>query len=216
MGVGTGPGAAAGWWYALVPADDGGPEEFVVVQSDRHPDRTAVRLDAADLEAEAGDAVVCRAVRRGTVVASLHVPPSYAPKAPPVWFAEIGEPAADPPAVNLLAFLGAGRQPGDLVRHDELRGASVTSQDQLGALRWYPASGEVDQIYVSPDWRRRHVASTLVVAAGTLGVVRGWPRLWGDGQRTSLGERLRNASPWRRRAHDLTHLMPPMTPGETA
>ena len=104
--------------------------------------------------------------------------------------------------------------PGTLL--DEVAAAelSAISDDQLGAVRWYPGSGEVDQVYVQPAWRRRNIATVLIVAAKTLTAAREWPRLWGDGQRTAQGERLRNASSWRVRTAELTHLAPPMTPGE--
>jgi hypothetical protein len=53
-----------------------------------------------------------------------------------------------------------------------------------------------------------------MAACGTLNVVRGLPRVWGDGQRTALGDRFVKASPWSDRGADLTHLAPPMTPIE--
>jgi GNAT superfamily N-acetyltransferase len=83
-------------------------------------------------------------------------------------------------------------------------------------VRWYPATGEVDQIYVQPAWRRRSIATGLIVAAGALSAARDWPRPWGDGQRTQLGEELRNAADWKHRAAELTHIAPPMTPVEGA
>jgi GNAT superfamily N-acetyltransferase len=96
----------------------------------------------------------------------------------------------------------------------ELAELPIGKSDQLGAVRWYPATGEVDQIYVHPDFRRRRLGSGLVAAAAALSYARGWPRLWSDGQRTELGERFRNASPWRQRTAQLTHVVRPMTPGE--
>ncbi|MEO9108670.1 MAG: hypothetical protein ABI368_00460, partial [Jatrophihabitantaceae bacterium] len=67
-------------------------------------------------------------------------------------------------------------------------------------------------IYVQPQWRRRSVAGALSAAAATLSTARGWPRLWGGGQRTELGEQWRATNLWRNRAADLTHVAPPMTP----
>jgi hypothetical protein len=121
---------------------------------------------------------------------------------------------AQPQAVNLVAFTAAGQPPGALLDEAAVATVAVTSADQLGAIRWYPNTGEIDQIYVAPYWRRHHIATALLSAAGTLSVARGWPRIWADGQRTALGEKLRNARPWASRAADLTHLVPPMTPGE--
>lgn len=183
--------------------------------SDRHPDGTRIELVEEAAEREVGDDAVCVATFDDLQqVIGLRVGHRGAPKAPPMWFAEIRESTARPPAVNLLAFTGHGPPSGALVSAADLPGLPVTTEDQLGAVRWYPATGEVDQIYVQPQWRRRSVSGALVGAGAALSHARGWPRLWGDGQRTELGEKLRNASPWRRRAADLTHIAPPMTPGD--
>jgi GNAT superfamily N-acetyltransferase len=125
----------------------------------------------------------------------------------------VAETAAHPPATNLIAFAGHGVQPGTLLDAAGLRGR-VTSTDQLGAIRWFPATGEVDQVYVDPAWRRRSVGNALINAASALTYAREWPRMWGDGQRTEIGEHFRNASPWRARTAELTDLAPPMTPDE--
>jgi GNAT superfamily N-acetyltransferase len=79
-------------------------------------------------------------------------------------------------------------------------------------VRWYQGTGEVDQVYVAPTQRRQGIGSAIIMAAGTLAVARDWPRLWGDGQRTALGDRWRSTSDWAHRTAPLNHLAPPMTP----
>lgn len=184
-----------------------------MVGSGRYPDGTRVELDIDAAREQVGEDALCvasyAADRR---ITGLHVTGRAAPKAPPVWFAEIRESTNRPPAVHLVAFTEHGVAAGTLVDAVDLTDIAVTSEDQLGAVRWYPASGEVDQIYITPSWRRRTVAGALIAAAGTLSVARGWPRLWGDGQRTELGEKLTAASTWTHRAAPLTHTAPPMTP----
>jgi hypothetical protein len=195
---------------------DGGRRAwFAVVHSDRHGDGERVELPVADAVREVGaDAVATAVYDDSGRVATLTVGPRGAPKAPPLWFAEIRESTARPPAVNLVAFGGHGVATGRLVDAVELAELPVRSADQLAAVRWYPATGEVDQVYVQPEHRRRTMSGAMIGAAATLSYARDWPRLWGDGQRTELGERTRNASPWRVRTADLTHLAPPMTPGD--
>ena len=138
------------------------------------------------------------------------------PDTPPLWYAELRELTGRPPAVSMLAFSGAGVAPGRLLDRTAAGNVDVTTDDQLAAIRWYPATGEIDQIYVAPHARRRGIATVLLHAAGMLSVANGWGRLWSDGQRTMLGEHLRNSRDWQHRAADLTHIAPPMTPGEAA
>jgi GNAT superfamily N-acetyltransferase len=168
----------------------------------------------AATEAVGGDAM-CTARYAGHRVDALIVGTRCAPDLPPLWFGEVVETAASPPATNLLAFAGPHVSPGALLDVSALRGVGVKSEDQVGAVRWYPATGEVDQIYVQPAWRRRRIANALIAAAAALSYAREWPRLWSDGQRTELGEQLRNNSSWRGRTADLTHLAPAMTPPQT-
>ena len=51
-------------------------------------------------------------------------------------------------------------------------------------------------------------------AGNALSLSRGWPCFWGDGQRTALGERMRDGRSWRSRFDKRTHIAPPMTPGD--
>lgn len=205
--------APTGWWYCRVAGRASEPGRFVSVQSDRYSDGTIVELDEVAAAAQIADAAACTlTVGSDGEVLSLLVGALVARRSPPLWFAELRESAAQPPAVNLVAFTTGGPAAGSLLDESALTNIEISSNDQLGALRWYPATGEVDQVYVQPEWRRRDIAGSLLIAAGALSVARGWPRLWGDGQRTELGEQLRNASPWRHRAENLTHIAPPMTP----
>ncbi len=202
------------WWQAAVPGSDGRTERLLLVASPRHPDGARVVLSAAEV-AELEDRVVCAVVLSHGTVSHLHVSSAFAPKAPRVWFVEL-VPDGAPGAHDLLAFGGDDHAAGTLVAEDHLASAAVTSAGQLGAVRWWPESGEIDQVYVQPDRRRQHLGSLLVAAAACLNVTRDLPRLWGDGERTELGEALRNARSWRDRAAPLTHLAPPMTPETSA
>jgi GNAT superfamily N-acetyltransferase len=206
----------AGWWHCLALRDSGEPAWFAVVWSNRHPDGARIDLPLDSATREVGDDAVCTATYdESRHVTELRVGTRGAPHAPPLWFAEIRESSAHPPAVNLMAFVSEVAPTGALVEANRLRELAVGSENQVGAIRWYPATGEVDQMYVAPKWRRRRISGALVGAAAALSYARDWPRLWGDGQRTAIGETVRNASPWRTRTADLTHVAPPMTPGES-
>jgi GNAT superfamily N-acetyltransferase len=202
--------AIGNWWFARVPGD-GGQSQLIAVQSDAHPDGTYVDLDAA---AAGLPGSICTVDLDDGKVRTVVLDASVAPNAPPLWFAELRESSARPPATNLLAFSGHGQPAGRLLDDADLSNVTVGSDDQLGAVRWYPVSGVVNQIYVAPLWRRRGIGTALITAAAVLSVARDWPRLWGQGQRTALGEEFRNSANWWHRAEDLTHIAPPMTPGD--
>lgn len=180
--------------------------------SDAYPDEHLVDLPEAEaLEAVGEDAVGFAHYEAGEV-ASFVLRPQDRTEVPPLWFAEIDEPDGTPPASSLVAFSGHDVAPGRLLSRAAVRDVEVTSSDQVGAVRWYPATGEVDQVYVAPTWRRRGVGTSLLLAGGILNAARGLPRWWGDGQRTAEGERWRASAPWGHRGAELTHLSPPMTP----
>lgn len=206
---------AFGIWQVRAVDDAGRPTWDATVQSDRHPDATELTLPEAEALEHVGEHAVAIARYDGDGdVVGLEATEDAAPKAPPLWFIELRQPSSDPPAVVLVAMTGHGVAAGTLLNRRGAREVGVTSEDQLGAFRWIPHSGFGDQLYVSPDWRRRTIGTGLLAAANTLGFARGWPRLWGDGQRTAEGDRMRQAGRWTHLSEDLTHLMPPMTPPE--
>ena len=190
---------------------EGRRRRLLLVASSRHPDGVRVVLSDEDVEA-LDDPVVGEAVLHGGEVSHLHVSSTFASRTPPVWFVEL-VPDGAPGVRDLLAFTGAGHAPGELVAADRLAAGTVSSADQLGAVRWWPGTGEVDQVYVQPSWRRRHLGSLLLAALACLVVARDEPRLWGDGERTELGEALLSSRSWRDRVAPLQHLAPPTTPG---
>ena len=203
----------AEFWRCRAIRPDGSPAWVAAVWSTEHGDGELVDLPETEATSAVGDDVFCRAgFDADGEVTSLVATTLAAPKAPPLWYAELAEPTAKPPTLSLVAFTGHGVEPGSLISRAALADVAVTSADQVGALRWYPATGEADQLYVQPAWRRRSIATAILAVAGLLNVTRGGPRLWADGQRTAMGDRLRESSPLADWAADLTHLSPPMTP----
>lgn len=203
-----------GWWYCRSVRADGSTSAFFAVRSSLHADGVQVDLPEADAAQVIGDDALSEVrLDPAGVVTLLHVTPLVAAKAPPLWFAELDQPDASPPTRHVVGFSGHGIEPGRLVDRQQLREIDVTSADQVGALQWYPATGEIVQVYVAPDWRRRHVATAVMMAGGALHLARGGAqRLWADGQRTALGDRFAKRATWEHRAAPLTHLAPPMTP----
>jgi GNAT superfamily N-acetyltransferase len=159
--------------------------------------------------------VVTARVLKGDVL-SVRVNRTVAPRAPAMWFAALPEPTAQPPAMNLVAFGTRHKPEGAVVPPAVFTAMPVRSAHQLAAVRWFTETGQVHQVYVSPTVRRHGIATVLLLAAGTFAVASGWPRLWGNGERTDLGEALVTGGHdvIRRRVVVRSRVLPPMTPGE--
>lgn len=200
-------------WSCGAVRPDGTLAAFFGVHSPTFADGDRIMLPHDEALAAVGDHAVVSMTFDADGACIIEVSPAVAPKLPPVWFAELAEADGTPPAVNLLAFVGHDVEPGVLLDREALRKVPVVSEDQLAAVRWYPGTGEVDQLYVAPHARRRNLGTAMILAAGTLNASRNWPPFWSDGQRTSDGNRLIAGHPeWSHRAGELVYLVPPMTP----
>ncbi len=202
-------------WTLHATDDRGGRVWTAIVQSDARADGdvVTVREDAAD-ELTAGGRVAARArLSPGGQVVGLDLLP-YRPELPPLWFVEVPEPDRPVPSTSLVAFTGGEVAAGTLLDLAAAQHARARSDEQVGAVRWYPHSGHLEQVYVAPAWRARRVGTALLSAVAGLQAARDRPRPWGSGQRTAEGERMRAAGRWAHLAAEMTHLLPPMTPAD--
>jgi GNAT superfamily N-acetyltransferase len=195
-------------WFARTPAPDGGtrlacvigeeqPYRHVVdVASDKLPDRVLYRGEYRS------DGEMTRAV----------VEPNFAPKAVDLWFSELPEPDADPPATNLLAFATPEWPDGTILRPEDLARNDVDAREQVAALRWWTTTGQVHQVFVASHMRRRGIGTKLVLTGAALTVGRRWPSLWSGGDTTDLGHSWITASVWSARVAPRSRVVPPMTP----
>lgn len=195
-------------WFARHLQVTGGPAgtAFYVVLSDAFPAGTAVDLPAG--RPPTGWRVAVRREDGGTrVLVPLR-------DAPLLWYVEATDPEADPVATTLIAFSDPRHPDGTLLDQARATAEGVDGDDQVAALRWWPASGLVHQLYVGAAHRRRGVAGKLVRAAFGLQAARGLPGLHGDGRRTELGERWRHGQlpAVAGQMAALSELMAPMTP----
>ena len=136
------------------------------------------------------------------------------PGVPLLWYVELPEPAAAPPATTLVAFSDDRYPEGTVLTADEARAAGASSDQQVAALRWWTGSGLAHQVYVAPRHRRRGLALKLAMAGYGIQRVRDLPRLHGDGRRTDDGEAWAGAlPPWASwRVAPCSHALPSMTP----
>lgn len=223
--TGTRPGVPL-WWLRTATVD---LVTLHAVASSEHPDGTVV--DVASLppgHAPQGERVVRARVRPATrqvLEVEIRGTPTGERAPAVVWHEQVRRDLR-PVEVQLLAFLhdGVARlaqerslavvAPGTVLTGADVVRLGLTALDQVAAVRWNPATGQVLELYVDPAFRRRRVATCLLGAAEACAVARGWPVLWAGGTRTGLGESLaRGLARWGvRRARPLTTLAPPMTP----
>lgn len=188
-------------WQARVLAGRSAPRRLALVLSDAYDDGARVDLELGEFD-RLGDDVLCTATfDSDDRVVALDVAAHRVPKAAPMYWVELSDNDARPPAVVLQAHDAAGEPAGRLTTEAPL--------PPLGWVRWYPMTGLLEDIWVQPDRRRTGVATALLYAADTLSAARAWQRLWADGQRTDLADRLRDQDTWRDRAADRTHTAQP-------
>ncbi len=190
------PGSPARrWWYAVLG------EAFPAGSVVDHPPGgrpggwvLAVRTDAS------GDQV--------------HAVEAALPGVPLLWYVELAEPDAAPPARTLVAFSDDRFPEGTVLTPAQAQVAGVASDQQAAALRWWPDTGLTHQVYVTPRHRRRGLGLKIAMAAYGVQAVRGLPRLHGDGRRTDDGEAWAGAlPPWAAwRVAPRSHALPSMTP----
>lgn len=198
-------------WYARTR--EGEALVYRAYESVRHPAEALV-----DVEGEAEDA--CHLVWTATVdpeharVARVVVAPAAARGAPAMWYVTLDEPAAEPPALNLVAFTAPLLADGTVIDDRAFARIPVRNDEQVASIRWWPSTGVIHQIYVAPRHRRRHIGRKLAIVAAGYSAAMGWPLLRAGGARTDLGEALaRHADPqWQHRIAPRSAVMAPMTP----
>ena len=204
-----------GIWRAHLPPVDG-VRRCVAVAGDRYPDGSTVELAA--LPAERDARVLVEAEYEPPAGPVLLVRPRALGGAvgPGLWFVRQPQPDDDPPAMVLVAFETQDVPAGRLVGPEEFRRLSPSVRDQVGAVRWWPGSGVVHQVYVQPQHRRRGIGRELVQAAGGYVVARRWPPLRVGGTRTDLGEAALQHAPeaFTTRVASRSAVAGPMTPAD--
>jgi hypothetical protein len=120
----------------------------------------------------------------------LQISEQVAPEAPAVWFVGVPHRDHDPPSFDLVAFRTHHVPMGTVIDNPAFMALPVRTDEQVGAIRWFPSTAVVDQVFVVEGLRRSGLATTLVYAASAYHQMQGWPgRLHSDGRRTELGQR---------------------------
>jgi GNAT superfamily N-acetyltransferase len=139
--------------------------------------------------------------------------PWVAPSAPACWFVLVPEPRASPPAVNLVAYADDRFPAGTVISNATFASARVPNDEQVAAVRWYPGTGLVHQIYVAPASRRNQVGTALLYTASAVHQAHGWQgHLHSDGRRTDIGQRFTAGLRHPGRIAPHTEVMPSMDP----
>lgn len=86
-----------------------------------------------------------------------------------------------------------------------------TNEEQIAAIQWQRSTGEVQQIYVSPQFRRSDVGIRMGQTAGAYHQVSGWPGvIHASSKRTALGQSFALGKVAPIRVTPQTELAPPM------
>ena len=143
----------------------------------------------------------------------LEVAHEAAPKAPDVWYCAVPHRDHDPPSFDLVAFR-TDHVPWDtVIDNPAFMVLPVRSADQVGAIRWFPSTAIVDQVFVGQDLRRSQLGTKLIYAASAYHQLKGWEgRLHSDGRRTELGQRFVAGLRHPTRVAPWTGYSPPMDP----
>lgn len=208
-------------WRVRIAHPEVGEETLVLVAGDERPPGTVV--DLADLGPWPADSprilrVRYRPAERADqrAVVRVQVSPEVVPVAPPLWYAVVDEPDSEPAATTLIAFEPASDEypDGAVLDADQLAEVGIGSDDQVGAVRWWPHLGLVHQIFVARHHRKRGIGRKLAFAAAGVGVVRGEPSLHGGNYRTPDGDRWLSGAPalWRSRLLPADEIAPSMDP----
>ena len=139
--------------------------------------------------------------------------PAGLPDAPPLWFVMLPEPNSPTPAISLVGFASDHVAEGTVLTDPEFFSLPVPSADQVGAIRWWHLEGIVDQVFITENWRRRHLGTAMTYAANAFQVHNGWPgQLRSDGRRTDLGRYLDAGTLFPHRFVPIEEVSPPMDP----
>jgi hypothetical protein len=195
-------------WYHREARQPSGLWTVTAYQSDDHADG-----EVADTAPGEGVPWLWRTRVQERGILTVELAPQLREQAPPLWYVNVDEPTATPPATNLVAFPTDHYAPGTVINRYAFATSGVDNDLQAGAVRWY-RDGIVHQIFVAPAWRRKFVASILLYAASAFHQSNGWPgHLRSDGRRTDLGDRFAAGTRHPQRFAPLEQTMPPMDPG---
>ncbi|MBX9244718.1 GNAT family N-acetyltransferase [Actinotalea ferrariae] len=212
------------------PADPvAGDASTVVVHAiatDERPDRSVVEVDDLPPGRTVATGRLGRVAMRSDTLQLLRSELTTPTGAPPLVLVERIVRDASPVLAELIAFphavvavraatFGADVAPGSVLTLADAARIGLAAEDQVGAVKWRAGTGQVLEVYVAPAHRRRGVATFLLFSAEGAAAARGWPRLWGGGVRTALGEALVTRLRWGvGRVAPLAEVAPPMTPVE--
>ena len=137
---------------------------------------------------------------------------AHLPEAPALWYILLREYHRPTPTQSLLAFATGDHPDGTVVEAAEYTGKMPpTMREQVAAIRWGFGDPKLEQLYVSPDWRRRRIAIKLIHIADLTNVAGGWGGfIYGGDQTTDMGAELASAWTNSSRLRERTVRLPPM------
>ena len=133
-------------------------------------------------------------------------------QSPDMWFVQVDDSAHSATDTRSLVGFASHHFPdGTIIDEMEFVTLPVSNEEQIAAIQWQRSTGEVQQIYVSPQFRRSDVGIRMGQTAGAYHQVSGWQGVvHASSKRTALGQSfaLGKVAPTRVTPH--TELAPPM------
>ena len=207
----TRPGGA--YWYAR-HRDGGSGHVLTGMATDEFPDGAVVDLPGPATP-PAGWQLQATVPVPGRVPSSVVVSPDAAPRAPHLWCVLVPASPDRPGRLDLIGFSTAHHPDGAVMGADTFAHLDIAWANQVGALRWDPPTGLVEQVYVSPEHRRTGVGTKLTLVAAGIRRAMDWTPLHSDGRFTDLGAAWVERAPawWASHVPPRSAHLPPMTPG---
>ena len=135
-----------------------------------------------------------------------------APDSPRMWFVHVDDSRATGLDTKALVAFDTDHFPdGTIIDEMEFVLLPVTNEQQIAASQWRISTGTVEQVYVTPDARRRDIGRRMGHAAGQIHQVNNWPGVvQASGRRTVLGQQFTVGQVLPSRLTEHTELSPPM------
>lgn len=155
--------------------------------NNEHPHPSTIESDICPTESEKFSS--CSLDEYGNLVVNLSDEQFLG--APELWYI-LEETSSPIDMVTIHAMIGGAFPNGTVVAVRDIRNFSINPHDRVGFIKWFREDSRMQQIYVSDDWRRKRISTTLIAVADIVVISGSYGKYLNGGDiTTSDGEKLR-------------------------